>query len=722
MKRTVVFIIFFIFLSPFAKNASSQTNMVPFPTDWEKLSAAEFNLSHLLEKPAGKDGFIKIEEGHFVKPNGRRFRVWGVNLTGGACFPEKKDAPKVAAFLSAMGINAVRFHFLDSNWGQEKSIFDYTKNHTQSFHPEQIDKLDFFVAELKNQGIYSNFNLNVGRNYREGDNVKYHEYLGLAKGATLFDDRIIQLQKEYAARLLTHKNKYTGNEYRNEPALAFLEIVNENSLVEAWFTGRLKGDHNSTNTSTWSGVPKYYAGLLTSKYNLWLEKAISKENIEQIRKETGTGENMLIPRLNPEEFNKASKLRFQTEASFIIYTENAFYFGMYKYLKETLQSKQLIAANSDHNHYKSGYALLSNTSKLDFIDGHVYWQHPNYFTDTVSGKQTFSIENTPMVNNPEWSTISQLSRSAVEGKPYTISETNHPYPNQYACEGFFSLAAYALLQDWDGIYFYTLEHDDPSLWKTKRPNYFDIVHDPVKMSNLACGALIFHRADLKTAETNVIRNISKTEMIEGIRKDVGKKPFFEEGFDELIPLKYKTRLQFNSSEKKGSPVIENRNHLESDNKELKWNVKNNQGNILINTKNTQALIGYTEIFDTTLNLKVKLKNNFSAIVLTSLDGNAICNAEKLLLSTTASSILTGAKFNQKNNTLVEWGKLPFTIEPVTGEIHLRNLRHFNQIKIWVLDGGGHKINKIDNLSIYDNNIAFPIGNSPTVWYLIEIKR
>lgn len=701
----------------------SQNKMIPFPIDWEGLTEAEFNLSFLLDKPAGKDGFIKIENGHFVKPGGERFRIWGVNLTGGACFPEKPDAPKVAAFLAAMGINAVRFHFLDSNWGEERSIFDYSKNNTSEFNPEQLDKLDFFVAELKKQGIYSNFNLNVGRNFREGDKVPFYEYLGLAKGATLFDDRLIQLQKEYAAKLLTHENTYTGNEYRNEPALAFIEIVNENSLVEAWFSGRLNGDHDTKETSTWSGIPKFYADELTLKYNGWLRSAIPPDRIYRIREEIGIDANALIPRLKHNEFGNASDLRFQTEARFIMYTENAFYYGMYKYLKETIKAGQLIAANSDHNHYKSGYALLLSTSKLDFVDGHVYWQHPNYFTDPDTGERSFKIDNTPMVNEPAWSTVAQLSRSAVAGKPYTVSETNHPYPNRFACEGFVTLGAYALFQDWDGIYFYTFEHSDPVEWKTKRPNYFDILHDPVKMANLAPGALMFHRADVKPAETTVMRYYKTQEIIEGIRKNFGEKPFFTPGFDMSTPLKAATRLQFNSlKENNFTPATESYKIL-SETGELLWDTTEDNGLIKINTTKTQALIGFVSKMDTvqTQNLKVDLNNNFASVVLSSLDGKSLDSAKRMLLSVTSSSLLYGAKFNATGTSLEEWGELPFTILPVTGNIEIHNSAISDKAEIKVLNGAGQVTESFPATLTNQNAFRFELPEIPTVWYLIELN-
>ena len=185
--------------------------LYPFELTWKNSAKAKLNLSFMLDKPAGRDGFITVKDGNFTKPNGERFKIWGVNLTGGDCFPEKEDAAEYAAYLARFGINAVRLHFLDSNWGQERSLFNFQLDHTRELYPPQLDKLDYFINELKKQGIYTNINLNVGINYRKGDGVPEYEYLGLAKAVTLFDDHIIELQKEYARQLLTHVNPYTGN-------------------------------------------------------------------------------------------------------------------------------------------------------------------------------------------------------------------------------------------------------------------------------------------------------------------------------------------------------------------------------------------------------------------------------------------------------------------------------------------------------------------------------
>lgn len=701
----------------------SGNDMYPFRMDWEELPAGQINLSFFLDKPAGKNGFIELKEGHFYTPEGKRFRIWGVNLTAGASYPEKDDAPRVAELLASLGINAVRFHFLDSDWGDGKSIFRLDTNTTRILDPEQLDKLDYFVSELKKQGIYSNFNLNVGRNFRKGDEVPFYEYLGLAKAVTLFDDRIIELQKEYAKQLLTHTNPYTGKEYRNEPALAFLEIVNENSLVEAWMRGHLEGSHKTTQTSTWIDIPEYYAVELTMKYNEWLNQNLSEEEMDRLYEVSGNEKGKIIPRLKASEMKDAPDLRFRTEARFIIETEDAFYSRIYRYLKDSLKVNQWVAANSDHSHYRSGYALLSSASKLDFVDGHVYWQHPKNRKDPETGKRISEIENTPMVNDPFWSTVVQLSRSAVEGKPYTISETNHPYPSEYSSEGIVTLGAYALLQDWDGIYFYTFEHDDPGLWKNKVPRNFDILHDPSKMANLISGAVMFHRADVAEAETVIMRNYGELDLIEGIRTDAGPRPFFTPDFSLAIPLKYKTRISSFTGGENDFPEVDKTEPISSETGELEWYFNNEKGLIKIDTDNSQGLIGFSDRMETIScqNLKLETENPFVSALLTSLDGKALSGSGKMLFTVSSTSVMSGAKWNDERTYLTDWGELPFTIDNVKGIVTLKSMKKVREIKVSALDESGDIAESVF-AEKNRNGWSFEIGFKPTVWYLIEANR
>jgi hypothetical protein len=696
--------------------------MKPFTVDWRDNSDSLVDLSFLLEAPAGKQGFIRARDGHLVKPNAERFRIWGVNVTGAACFPLKEDAPVVAAHLARFGINCVRFHFLDSNWSA--SLFVRGRDDTRALDPAQLDRLDYFVAELKKRGIYTNLNLNVGRNFRKGDGVKDYDYLGLAKVVNYFDERVQTLHKEYARQLLTHYNPYTKSECRNEPAVVIVEILNENSIVEAWFSDRLLGKNTSKRPGTWTDITAWYAGELTGKYNAWLKERLSPTQLQELRETAGLKAAELIPRLTKSQFGAAPKKRFHLEAEFYMELERNFFDGMYRYLKRDLKVESLIVGTSDHNHGRTGYPLLSSTSRLDVVDGHVYWQHPRYLTDPATRRRTFSISNTPMVNDPFNSTVVQLSRSAVAGKPYTVSETNHPFPNEYACEGIGILAAYAAFHDWDGIFFYTFEHKDPAEWQSRIPGHFELRPDPVKMTNLAAGAVMFLRGDVCPAVETITRSYSSEQVREGIRLAYSERPYFTPGFSPSIPLRHATRIESFDARPGQYPAAGKESPVVSDTGELTWHYSQRaRGLVTVETEESQALIGFVKDNNRRLkNISATVENKFCSIIITSLDGEPIARCQSLLLAATARSANDAMTWSQDRTSLSSWGSAPTVIEPVKGNVTLRNLRPAERLEAVPLNGAGKTVGKPITARQIAEGFAIPLGEPATTWYLVRIQR
>ena len=114
---------------PAGRVAARRVELVPFPMDWANASNSVVDLSRFLDAPAGKDGFITTRGPHLVRPNGTRFRIWGVNLCGPDCFPDREEAPLLAADLARFGVNCVRFHFMDVDWGRH--LFDARRDDTR---------------------------------------------------------------------------------------------------------------------------------------------------------------------------------------------------------------------------------------------------------------------------------------------------------------------------------------------------------------------------------------------------------------------------------------------------------------------------------------------------------------------------------------------------------------------------------------------------------------
>jgi hypothetical protein len=705
------------------KSASVQdVQMKPFSIKWRRNRNALVNLSFLLDAPAGKEGYIRVKDGHLVKPDGERFRIWGINFTAGACFPAKEDAPALADHLARFGVNCARFHFLDSNWSA--SLFVKGRDDTRALDPEQLDRLDYFVAELKKRGIYTNLNLNVGRNYREADGVKDYEYLGLAKVINYFDQQVQTLHKEYARQLLTHHNPYTKRDYCHEPAVLIIEIVNENSIVAAWCNNRLLGKNAQKNPGTWTDITPFYARQLTKRYNAWLKKRLSPAKLEKLRNMCGVKEDEFIPRLTKENFSAAPRKRFQLEATFYIELEHNYFIEMYRYLKQELGVESLVVGTSDHYHSNTGYPLLSSTSRLDIVDGHVYWQHPRYFSDERTRPRAFTIPNTPMVNDPFNSTVVRLSRSAVAGKPYIISEINHPFPNEYACEGIGILASYSLFHDWDGVFLYTFEHKNPKEWEERIPGHFDIRPDPVKMTNIAAGAILFLRGDLRPALETIPRSYTIEQVLEGIRAPTSERPYFTPGFSLAIPLRHTTRIVGFDDEGRPYPQASKDSPIVSDTGELTWYFSGQEkGLVTVETEKSQALIGYLKHHNKALrNLSLRVENEFCSIILTSLDGRPISSSHCLLLVTTARSANSQMAWNKERTSLSDWGSSPTLIEPVKGKIILRNLKPAQRIEVIPLNGAGEAMGNSYSAENIQADLKVSVGEPATPWYLIRIKR
>lgn len=233
---------------------------VPFVLPWNDAAPGLTDFS-ALNPPIGPASVVSVDtNGHFVV-QGQRVRFLGVNFAGDSPFMPTNKADAVAARLAKFGVNNVRFHHMDAPWAYGGGLLAYTSTRSTNFNASQLEKLHFVIARLKAHGIYANVNLLVGREYRSGD--------GLGSGITsldwktqhilgFFNDTALALQQDYATKLLTPTNRFTGLPLARDPAVAFVEIINENGLIQKWLDGSL------------DVLPTAYAAPLQTRWNDWL--------------------------------------------------------------------------------------------------------------------------------------------------------------------------------------------------------------------------------------------------------------------------------------------------------------------------------------------------------------------------------------------------------------------------------------------------------------------
>ncbi len=464
----------------------------------------EIDLSFLLDPPAGKHGFLTVgDDGHFYFEDGTRVRFFGTNVCGPYCAPDRETAEAVAARLARYGVNMLRLHTPDSRWG---TLIDYERGDSRHLNEEALDRYDCFVAELKKRGIYAYFDLLDYRNFQPGDGVRDADKMGTQwsnsiKGASIFDRRMIELQKEFATHLLTHRNPYTGNRYVDEPALAVQEITNENSLFYLVNTDLM--------------LPSYMDDL-RALWNQWLLERYGGREALARAWTNEKGECALLPDEDPARgdvrfpvghlyddlrgvpySDERSPARMNAVTRFLYELEAAYYDEMVAHLRGLGLKCPITGTNQDF----SDASNLAN-ARCTFTSRNNYWCHPDFNVDPFRFENS-AVVNSDLVRRPN--PIAEVASSTVVGKPMIVPEFNFPWPNEWRAECLPLMAAYGCLQDWDGLLYFAYDPGAEPL------SSFGNQSDPVRWGQVPLAALLFLRGDISVARNTVDVGVSAVD-------------------------------------------------------------------------------------------------------------------------------------------------------------------------------------------------------------------
>ncbi len=843
------------------------------------------NFSRWIEKPAGKHGFIRVEGARFVDDAGPR-RFWGTNLCFMGCFPEATAAEKRAARLARFGVNCVRLHHMDSYaiWGENSDTLT-------EIDPERMKRLDYLIHQLKKHGIYVNINLHVSRWFDDRDGFPHkRERPKFDKGLDNFYPPFVALQKKYARDLLTHVNPYTGNPYTREPAVAMVEINNENAMLTEWSRGSL------------DDLPEPYAGELQKQWNAFLKEKYG--TTESLRKawESGTeplGEEMFpdggfdqfrqvaedpnlywqkgegvvadctivmqpnrveasgvlemtvertgpvswLPQLirrnfgmekdrpytvtfrmrseNPQElavgagldhepwgfggFRKnievgpewktytttfvsqvtdpkcrlaisgfepgvvqlddlsmkpggiyglkpEQSLRDETVpivrhgnqtltrqatddfVEFIYATESDYWVGMYRFLKEDLGLRTLVAGTQIR------YGPTRIQTKLDYCDSHAYWNHP-VFPGRPWDPANWYVRNRALVNSLGDGTLSYLAIRRPAGLPYTVSEYNHPFPNQYAAEGFPMLAAFGRFQKWNGIFPFTYaNHED--LDRGRITSYFNLENDPGKMAHLPACSMLFARGDAEVAGRTILAGMDVAEEMELLKQDLSARAldFQGLGLDRRLSLEHATAIDLDGKTTEPIPDIpQDRKVFTSDTGELTFNGEmEGAGFFLADTADTKIFTGFIRDrrFEFRRHLPGPLRLeigptrlDWATLSITSLEGNGwqggSSSPEHLLL--TATGLIENS--NQKTQSIGEnritlgnqhWGTEPVVCEGIPARLTLPFAA--SRVEVHALDPSGNRKEAVAVNASGPSGCTFEIASRyQTIWYEVVLR-
>ena len=246
----------------FSLVSCSHAQTFDFALPWNDDAKTSISAADLNPAPLTDAQRVRVKDGHFFDGTGRRVRFVGANFVASANFTRPEDAPAVAARLHKFGFNIVRLHHIDASWSNP-SIYgadrDAQAGPNQIVDAQSLALLDNLASELGKHGVYLDLNLHVARALTGGDGFPDSDKLPeMGKVVAYFDPQFIAQQKDYARQILNHVNPKTGLKWANDPALALVELNNEDTLIGHAFDGSLQA------------LPAHYRDTLMNGWNTFL--------------------------------------------------------------------------------------------------------------------------------------------------------------------------------------------------------------------------------------------------------------------------------------------------------------------------------------------------------------------------------------------------------------------------------------------------------------------
>lgn len=203
----------------------------------------------------------------------------------------------------------------------------------------------------------------------------------------------------------------------------------------------------------------------------------------------------------------ATPARLGDYVSFLIDTDRAYVNA----LRDTVHAAAdpLVPITGTQMAY-GGLSLLDSQDGLDYQDNHFYIDHYNFPNVAWDGFD-WRIRDAAAADSA-WSSFLDMAWAREAGRPYTVSEFNQPWPNTHGAEIDISLAAFASLQDWDGIMHFAYSHGRN--WDDGVPNGFNINGDWTKFPVVGQAAWVFRTGAVRADSSPVSVGVAGDQRIQ----------------------------------------------------------------------------------------------------------------------------------------------------------------------------------------------------------------
>jgi len=719
-------------LRPGEKTGLAEDGYFAWEPDKDPLTGASpLNLRHLNEEQAGIDGFVSRDGDEFRLANGEPVRFWMVQ--GGALIDmQQRDIDRWAKRLAKYGVNLVRL-------GNGSLFGSFVGDDREQFARE-LDKRHYVVAALKREGIYTYF----GHLYWH---TKYPLPAGIIPGfdeqqtaiaLPFVSEEYREFYRDYISAVVTPENPYTGGSLADEPALAFLEIHNESSLLFHTFSpGRFS-------PAELAYVEKQFGDWLIERYGS-LDAALEAWGPSQKHTpdhpEAGRiglygagflgGASWAVDQRNDK--------RAGDQLQWMVESMRDFYASVTAIMKEDIGVGQMITASNwktaddrilgalERHSYTPTDAVLRNSY---FATKYPNKEARQRFYAIEQGDTYASVSGLKQLPGP-------LATPLIAGHPFMITENNWTRPNRFRAEWPVLIASYARMQGVDGWNFFAL---DSSEWQAPM-DVWDI-NNPTILGQFPATALMYRRGDVSEPGQPAVHeyigfedafDMEGTQAFAVSGKDAmwaaaigeDEQGAVSAGAESIDPRAYfvgPVRHEFRDGESTVETVDldeyidDQASTVRSLTGELTWNY--DTGLVTIDTPRAQGATGFLkdagriELGD----VVIESANEYGSILVVALDGKPIAESQQVLVQTATEDRPHGFTTESRGEYLriTDVGGGPLNVKRIDATVTV----HSGGNAARVLDGNGNPTDRRAESAAADGGLRITLP-ADAIYTLIE---
>jgi hypothetical protein len=677
---------------------------------------ALLDLRSLNEQVAGESGFVKRspDGSGFVLGNGKPIHFWAVNAdaVNGHSLHGKPDSDHYMHFLAKRGINITRY------------FADIASDKTLDGIDEGVrDGLWKTVAAGKKQGIYTLFTpywagaskTKPALGFMDDGNAKW--------GLLFYDKKLQEAYKQWMKKTLTEKNPYTGIPLSEDPALAIIQLQNEDSML-FWTSQGIKGAAKKE-------LRRQYGDFIKEKYKTfdaakeaWGNAEVPKDQDSPDDFEKGEAALFIAWELTQHRNGDAYQKRVSDQMEFFCRKMYDFNKMMSDYLKNELGCKQLINAcnwkTADNVFLNDGERWAYTPNEVMAVNRYYGGIHQGANCGWAICKGDKFTDECVLLKPRAL----PLTLKQVEGHPMLITESSWVPPQGYQSEGPFMIAAYQSLNGVAG-YFWFAMGEEWADWQINAANGFMqsqgkwMCNTPMLLGQWPATALMYRMNYIQKGEPAVYEQRALKDIFSRnmpiIAEDEGYDPNRDKGLipkesnvkDGVSPLAYlvgPVMVKYDGDPAK-STVADMNKYIDPAKKTVKSNtgeLELNYGDGLcrLNAPKVQGVTGFLKKAgkQSFSDVEIDSKNDYATVLVVALDDKPLKTSAKVLVQVGTSERSTGWSTkpvkveNRDAEEIVSFGKGPWQIVKADLTVTINNT---SLTKAFVLDANGMKVKELE---------------------------